>query len=93
MNPVWEVVPVLCKNPTENINTTCGQKVVSVLNLAVCILTNELQSVGKATGRGMNDRSSNTRTNAFFFCLLIIIMSGQTVRLVQQYLKISEGLS
>jgi len=59
-------VPVLCKTPTEHINTMCGQNVVSVLNLAVCIVTNELQSVGKATGRGMNDCGSNTRTIFFY---------------------------
>jgi hypothetical protein len=66
VNAVREVVPVHCKTRTEHINTVCRQNVASVLKLAVCILTNELQSVGKATGRGMDDCGSNTRTNDFF---------------------------
>ena len=66
MNAVREMVPVLCKTHTEHINKMCGQNVVSVSNLAVCILTNEHQSVNKATGRGMNDCGSNIRTNVFF---------------------------
>ena len=37
-----------------------------MLNLAVSILANELQSVGKATGRGMNDCVSITRKDASF---------------------------
>jgi hypothetical protein len=83
-----EVVPVHCKTRTEHINTLCGQNVVSLLNLAVCILTNEFRSVGKATGRGMNDCGSITREGAIF---KIIIMSRPAVRLIQQYMKIYRG--
>ena len=53
-------MPAHCKTHTEHINILCGQNVVLVLNLAVCILTTELQNVGKATGCGMNDCGSNT---------------------------------
>ena len=67
VNAVREVAPVHYKAHTEHTNTMCGQNVVSLLNLAVCTLTNELQSVGKANGRGMDDCGSNTRTNASFF--------------------------
>jgi hypothetical protein len=94
VNAVREVVPVHCKTRTKHVSTLCGQNVVSLLNLAVYtyvhILTTERQSVGKAPGRGISDCGSNTRTKAFF---KIMIMSGPAVRLIQHYLKISEGLS